>query len=71
MLRRGFFLNPVLYGATAGLITGLIGVTVLEIYCPYLNRLHISVAHIGAAFTATLTGAMVGKILSKFPAQVT
>jgi hypothetical protein len=64
-LRRGFSLNPLAHGATAGLLAGLVGVTVLEIYCPYLDRFHISIAHIGAAVTATLAGAAWGGLKSK------
>jgi len=62
VLRRGFSLSPVSHGATAGLLAGLTGLAVLEIYCPYLDRLHISAGHIGAALTSTLVGAIVGVI---------
>jgi Negative regulator of sigma F len=62
VLRRGLPLNPVSYGAAAGLLAGLTGVIVLEIYCPNLDRLHISVGHIGAAITSTVVGAAVGAI---------
>lgn len=65
VLRRGFSLNPVSHGATTGLLAGLVGVTVLEIYCPYLDRLHISAAHIGAAVTSALAGAALGGIKSR------
>jgi hypothetical protein len=61
-LRRGVSLNPVAHGATAGLLAGLAGVTVLEVYCPYLDRLHITAGHIGAAVTAMLAGAALGAI---------
>jgi hypothetical protein len=61
-LRRGFSLAPVRHGATAGLLAGLVGVTVLEIYCPYLDRLHISAAHLGAGVTSALAGAAFGGI---------
>lgn len=64
-LRRGFSLHPVAQGAAAGLLAGLAGVTVLEIYCPYLDRFHIFVSHIGAAVIATLAGAAFGWIKSK------
>lgn len=64
VLRRGFFLHPIALGGTAGLMAGLTGMTVLEIYCPYLDRLHISASHIGAAVTATLVGAALGGIKS-------
>jgi hypothetical protein len=62
VLRRGFVLHPIAHGATAGLLSGLVGVTVLEIYCPYLDRFHISVSHIGAAVIAALAGAAFGWI---------
>jgi hypothetical protein len=61
-LRRGFSLYPVSYGAAVGLLAGLVGLTVLEIYCPYLDRLHISLAHVGAAVTSALAGAAWGAI---------
>ena len=52
-------------GAAAGLLAGLAGVTVLEIYCPYLDRLHIIVGHLGAAVTAALVGAVLGAFNTK------
>jgi hypothetical protein len=69
-LRRGFSLNPVSHGATAGLLAGLVGVTVLEIYCPYLDRLHISASHLGAAVTSALVGAALGGIKSRIQRHV-
>jgi hypothetical protein len=68
VLRRGFSFNPVAHGATAGLLAGLAGATVLEIYCPYLDRLHTSASHIGAAVTSLLVGAAWGGIKSKIQA---
>jgi hypothetical protein len=38
---------------------------VLEIYCPYLDRLHTSAAHGGAAITSALLGAVLGGIKSR------
>jgi hypothetical protein len=61
-LRRGFPLHPITHGATAGLLAGLVGVTVLEIYCPYLDRFHIFVSHLGVAVIAALAGAAFGWI---------
>ena len=69
-LRRGFSLNPVAHGATAGLMAGLAGATVLEIYCPYLDRLHTSASHIGAAVTSLLVGAALGGIKSRIQRSV-
>ena len=44
---------------------GLAGATVLEIYCPYLDRLHTSASHIGAAVTSLLVGTALGGIKSR------
>ena len=65
VLRRGWSLNPIAHGGITGLLAGLTGVTVLEIYCPYLDRLHISAGHVGAAVTAALVGAALGGIKSR------
>jgi hypothetical protein len=60
MLRRGFALAPVQHGATAGLLAGLTGVTILTIECSYLDRLHLIVWHLGAGLTAMAIGACIG-----------
>lgn len=65
VLRRGFSLNPVSQGAMTGLLAGFVGVTVLEIHCPNLDRMHIADGHIGAAVTAVLVGAALSAIVSK------
>ena len=65
VLRRGFSLNPIAHGGITGLLAGLTGMTVLVIYCPYLDRLHISAGHMGAAVTAALVGAALGGIKSR------
>jgi hypothetical protein len=64
-LRRGFSVHPGVTGATVGLLSGLTGVTVLEVYCPYLDRLHISAWHLGAALTSALVGALLGLLQSR------
>jgi hypothetical protein len=71
ILRRGFSLNPVGHGATAGLLAGLVGAAVLELYCPYLDRLHTSLAHVGAAITSALLGAAAGGIQSRIRRRIT
>lgn len=62
MLRRGAWLSPLKLGAATGCLAGLSGLTVLEIYCPYLDRGHIGFWHLGAALTATLIGVAIGAI---------
>ena len=65
VLRRGFVLNFIAEGAAVGLMSGLVGVTVLEIFCPLLERAHITAGHVGAAITATLVGAIIGGVLGQ------
>ena len=65
VLRRGFSLIPVSQGAMTGLLAGFVGVTVLEIHCPNLDRMHIADGHLGAALTAVLVGAALSAIVSK------
>ncbi len=60
ILRRGAMLSPMLTGATAGTFAGLIGVTVLEVYCPNLNLFHILVWHFGVILLSTLAGLIIG-----------
>ena len=60
ILRRGAWLSPVAQGAAAGFLSGLVGLTVIEIYCPLLDRAHRSVWHFGATLTAACLGAASG-----------
>lgn len=62
LLRRGAILNPMLTGATAGALAGLSGLTVLEVFCPNLNKYHIVVWHLGAALASAAAGLAVGMI---------
>jgi hypothetical protein len=61
-LRRGCSLNPVSQGMMTGLLAGIVGVTVLEIHCPNLDRMHIVTSHLGAAVTVVLVAATVSAI---------
>ena len=70
VLRRSFSLKPISQGALTGLLAGLAGTMVLEIYCPYLDRSHVSIAHIGAAATAALIGVAIGGIASKIRPRI-
>src|ERR1700676_3684092 len=65
VLRRGFSLSPVSQGAMTGLLAGFVGVTVLEIHCPNLDRMHIAGGHVGAAVTAVLVGAALSAVVSR------
>jgi Negative regulator of sigma F len=60
VLRHGAILSPKLTAATAGAFAGLIGLTVLEVHCPILNRYHILVWHIGVVLLSMLGGLSLG-----------
>ncbi len=53
---RGAGLSPLLTGAAAGGLAGLVGLTVLEIHCPNLNVLHIVVWHVSVTVVCALLG---------------
>lgn len=57
VLSQGALLAPGWQGATAGLLAGFAGFTVLEISCPYQDRAHIVICHGGAALTFMLAAA--------------
>jgi hypothetical protein len=62
LLRRGSILNPMLMGATAGLLAGLSGLAVLELFCPNLNEYHILVWHLGSVLVSAIGGLAIGTI---------
>lgn len=53
-----------------GLLAGIVGVTVLEIHCPNLDRMHIVTSHLGAAVTVVLVAAAVSAIDTKIRLSV-
>lgn len=66
-LRRGAFARPAVAGATAGLLAGLTGTTLLAIHCPILEFRHVALAHVGAAVAAALAGIAIagGRLLRR------
>lgn len=60
VLRRGAILSPGMTGAATGLLAGLVGISVLEIYCPNLGAWHILVSHVGVAILCALAGLFTG-----------
>jgi hypothetical protein len=60
VLRHGAILSPKLTAATAGGFAGLIGLTVLEVHCPILNRYHILIWHMGVVLLSMLGGLSLG-----------
>ena len=60
VLRRGAILSPGTTGAAAGLLSGLVGTSVLEIHCPNLDALHILVSHLGVSVLCAIAGLALG-----------
>jgi len=56
ILRRGAILSARAVGAVAGMLSGLVSTTVLEVHCPNLNVWHILVWHVGIAALGLLAG---------------
>ena len=63
LLRRGAVLSLAVAGAGAGLMAGLVGVTVLHFGCNLLTAPHIALAHLGIALAVALLGYMLGRYL--------
>ena len=60
VLRRGAVLSPSMTGTATGLLSGLVGTSVLEIHCPNLDAWHILVSHLGVAILCALAGLATG-----------
>jgi len=66
ILRKGTVLHPIVAGALTGLLAGLSGLTLLEIFCPNPDKYHVLVWHCGAALASTIGGAAAGWIADSF-----
>ena len=60
VLRRGAILSPIVTGAAAGLLSGLVGMSTLEIHCPNLEACHILVSHLGVSLLCSIGGIALG-----------
>jgi hypothetical protein len=60
VLRRGAILSPLVAGAATGLLTGLVGMSTLQLHCPILNSWHILVSHLGVAVLCSIAGLVLG-----------
>jgi hypothetical protein len=60
LLRRGAILLSRATGATAGLLAGLAGTSVLEVHCATLDLLHVLVWHFDVAAFGAVAGFLVG-----------
>jgi hypothetical protein len=69
ILRKGTVLYPTAAGALIGLLAGLSGLTLLEIFCPNPDKYHVLVWHIGAALVSTIGGATIGWIADSLLSQ--
>lgn len=62
LLLRGAALSPLVTGATAGGLAGLVGLAVLEIHCPNLNVYHIVVWHVSVTLVCIVAGLIVSSV---------
>jgi hypothetical protein len=60
VLRRGFAVNPVSAGLSAGILAGLAGVAMLELHCPNFQAAHILVWHTAVVPVSGALGALLG-----------
>ena len=59
VLRRGFAVNRVASGMAAGILSGLAGVTMLELHCPNFEALHVLLWHTAVLPVSGAAGALV------------
>jgi hypothetical protein len=62
ILLRGAALSPLLTGATAGGLAGLVGLSILEIHCPNLNVYHIVVWHVSVVLVCMIAGLVLSSV---------
>jgi hypothetical protein len=60
LLRRGAILSPRMTGATARLLSGLAGTSMLEMHCLNLDAWHILLSHLGVTILCALAGLATG-----------
>jgi hypothetical protein len=65
LLRRGATLSPLLTGATAGGLAGLVGLAVLEMHCGNLNVYHIVVWHVSVTLVCVVAGFIFSSVTFK------
>ncbi len=63
LLRRGFAVDAVTAGLSAGLLGGLAAVGMLELHCPNFEAAHVLVWHIAVAPISGAVGAGIGCLL--------
>ena len=63
LLRRGFAVDAVKAGLSAGIVGGLAGVGILELHCPNFEAAHILVWHVAVLPVSAALGASLGWLL--------
>jgi len=66
ILRRGLVLDWVTAGLAAGVLSGLAGLGMLELHCPYLNAIHAMVWHVAVVLISAMAGLAFGWIAESF-----
>jgi hypothetical protein len=65
LLRRGYPVNSVSAGLTAGTFAGLAGLTMLELHCTNFEALHVLVWHTLVVPVSAALGALAGWVLAR------
>ncbi len=66
LMRRGFASAPLKAGAIVGVLSAMVGVTVLALHCAQQNTLHIVVWHFGTILIGSIVGAAAGWTFSRY-----
>lgn len=65
ILRNGFVVDTRLTGATAGLLSGLAGTSMLSLHCPNMHAWHILAGHVTVALAGLLAGLAIGHVVER------
>lgn len=65
ILRKGMVLRPIAAGALTGMLAGLSGLTLLEVFCPNPDKYHVLVWHMGAVLASTIGAAAIAWIADR------
>ena len=69
VLRRGFAIDARTAGLVSGTLSGLSGVSMLELHCPNFETAHLLVWHVGVLLLSACLGALVGWPSSRIAAR--
>jgi hypothetical protein len=66
LLRRGFVMEWSQAGLAAGTLSGLTGLSMLELHCPNLKAIHVMTWHVAVVIVSGILGFAVGRVADHF-----